>query len=365
MTARIPAFVGVGCIGFAIQIGTLLWLTHVWHWSYLPATAVAVEAAIVHNFFWHEHWTWGDRQHGRGRHHRFLRFHLGTGLTSIAGNIIVTAVAVEALHLPALVANAGAVALTSVANFRVADRWVFSRPTIAVFTVAWLAFPRPVVAAPGEPTIAAWKQHIAITESTLWRHDSSLVRLAPDGRSLPLPGGTIHEWRGSVVIRGITVPQLVQALEVPGLPPPADDILDARVMHRSGDTLHVFLRLTRSAVMTVTYDTEHDVTFTRLSPWLVTSRSISTSIRETGGADHGFLWRLNSYWRYRQQGNDVVVDVLSVSLSRDIPSLVRPVATRVIDRVARESMRRSLDAVERFGTCLGGGGDRRLATACP
>jgi putative flippase GtrA len=350
MTARLPIFIGVGCMGFVLQMGVLFWLTHVWRWPYVPATLVAVEAAIVHNFFWHERRTWADRQPRGAQHLRLLRFHLGTGLTSIAGNIIVTMLAVEAFHLPALAANAIAVAVTSVGNFMVADRWVFSRTSIAILTVAWLAIAQPAGAAPGAGALAAWKQHIAATESTLWQRESDDAPFAIDGRSLPVPGGTIHEWRGSVVIRGITVPQLVHALEVPGLPPPADDILEARVMRRSGDSLHLFLRLTRSTVITVTYESEHDVTFAKLSPRLATSRSVSTSIRETGGTDHGFLWKLNSYWRYRQRGDDVVVDVLSLSLSRDIPSLVRPMAGPVIDRVARESMRRTLDAVERFGT---------------
>ena len=59
-----------------------------------------------------------------------------------------------------------------------------------------------------------------------------------------------------------------------------------------------------------------------------------------GGADRGFLWRLNSYWRYRQVGNGVQVDVLSLSLSRDVPWVVeadcatdhRPHRARIDDR---------------------------------
>jgi hypothetical protein len=112
------------------------------------------------------------------------------------------------------------------------------------------------------------------------------------------------------------------------------------------------MKLTRSAIITVTYDTEHEVTFTRVAPGFARSRSASTSIREEGGSDRGFLWRLNSYWRYRQHGNDVVVDLLSVSLSRDVPSLARPVAGPIVNAVARESIERTLDAVARFGAGL-------------
>jgi hypothetical protein len=85
---------------------------------------------------------------------------------------------------------------------------------------------------------------------------------------------------------------------------------------------------------------------------MATSRSVATRIVETGGEDHGFLWRLNSYWRYRQVGDSVQVDVLSVSLSRGMPALLKPVASPLVSRVARESMMRTLDAVKRFGEGL-------------
>ena len=321
----------------------------------LMATMIAVDIAVLHNFAWHERWTVGDRAvaHG-GMARRLLRFHLGTGLTSLVGNVIVTAAAIELLHVPTLVANAGAVAATNLANFLVADRWVFSPPaTASLIVVVLLLFPSAASAAElRAETIASWNRHVAAVEMTLRDHESDMPVADPEGRAVPVPGGTIHEWRGSVLIPGITVAHLVHALETPGLPPPADDVLDARVMRHDGDALHVYLKLARTAIITVTYDTEHDVRFTRRSAGFVTSRSVSTSIRESSGSDRGFLWRLNSYWRYRQVGDAVLVDVLSLSLSRDVPSLVRPVAGPVIDRIARESMKRTLDAVDRFGRGL-------------
>ena len=354
MTGRVSAFVVVGAIGFIVQMGVLLWLSSVRHWPYPLATAIAVEIAVLHNFAWHERWTWGDRAVADGGlARRLLRFHLGTGLTSLVGNVVITAAAVELLHAPTLVANACAVAATSLANFLVADRWVFSPPAVAGVVSALLLFPSGATAAELRPeTVAAWNRHVAAVEMTLRDHESDLPVSQPEGRGVPVPGGTIHEWRGSVLIPGITVAQLVRALETPGLPPPSDDILEAHVLHHDGDALRVYLKLARTAIITVTYDTEHDVRFSRRSAGFATSRSVSTSIRESSGSDRGFLWRLNSYWRYRQVGDAVLVDVLSLSLSRDVPSLVRPVAGPVIDRIARESMKRTLDAVDRFGRGL-------------
>jgi putative flippase GtrA len=353
MTNRVAAFFAIGVAGFVLQIVMLHWLWNTWHWPYVPATLVAVESAILHNFFWHERWTWSDRRSDvESTSTRLMRFHLGAGMTSLVGNVIVTALALKFFHLPILIANTTAVLATSLANFLVSDRWVFSR-SAAVCAMVLLLAPADVSAATASTeTMTAWRRHIAAVESTAAPQLPGPVAKRPEGRSIRVAGGTIHEWRGAVLVRGVTVSRLVGALEMPGLPPPSDDVLDARVLRRDGDMLHLYLRLTRSAVMTVTYDTEHDVTFVRHYPEFATSRSVSTRIQEIGDSDHGFLWALNSYWRYRQQGDDVLVEVLSVSLSRDVPSLVRPIAAPVIDHVASESMQRTLDAVERFGNGL-------------
>jgi putative flippase GtrA len=369
MTPRANAFIAVGAIGFVVQMAVLVLLATVWRWPYGVATALAVEAAVLHNFAWHERWTWRDRQASEGGvARRLLRFHVGTGLTSLVGNFVVTAAAVELLHLPVPVANTCAVGLMSVANFLIADRWVFTPPaTASVVALLLLLLPHHAAAAElHASTLAAWNRHVAATEASLREHDADPPLSEPIGRTIRVPDGTIHEWRGSIVVPGITVAELVHALESPGLPPPAEDILDARVLGRSDNGLRLYLKLTRTAIITVVYDTEHEIAFVRRGPGFATSRSVSTSIRETGGSDRGFLWRLNSYWRYRQRGDAVVVDVLSLSLSRDVPVLARPIAAPLIDRVARESMQRTLDAVERFGRnlrCSGGCGAAIVANA--
>src|SRR5207253_779922 len=148
----------------------------------------------------------------------------------------------------------------------------------------------------------------------------------PAGREVRIPGGIIHEWRGSTLIAGISVVRLVDALTNPGTPPPQEDVIESRVLARDGDRLRVYLKVVRSAVITVTYDTEHDVAFERHGSQLATSRSVATRITESGGEDHGFLWRLNSYWRYRQTAAGVQVDVVSLSLSRGVPLVLRPIA---------------------------------------
>jgi len=356
-TRRPLAFVAVASGGFLIQTTIVAMLTRAAHAPAELATAIGVELAVLHNFLWHARWTWGDRFAGaHSRLRRFLAYQLATGSISLAANIIVVWAAVRAFGVDPTAANVLAVGVMSLANYMVADRWVFARQAVAA-AIVLVALPGTASAegGPASETIRAWDAHIAEVErAQRERRPLSIDAGDAHGREFRVPGGLIHEWSGSVVIAGITVRQLIDALTIPGTPPPQEDVLESRVLAKSGDTLRIYLKLRRTAIITVTYDTEHVVTFERHSPSFVSSRSVATSIREVGGGDRGFLWRLNSYWTYRAVENGVRVDVLSVSLSRDVPALVRPVVSPVAARVARESMRRTLDAMRRLGSPASG-----------
>ena len=123
---RFWRFNAVGVLGFAVQLGVLTLLVHAGV-HYLPATALAVEVAILHNFFWHERWTWADRPGaGRTRLGRLARFHAVNGGVSIAGNLLLMPVLVRACGLPVIPANTAAVLVCALVNFSGADRLVFS-----------------------------------------------------------------------------------------------------------------------------------------------------------------------------------------------------------------------------------------------
>jgi putative flippase GtrA len=117
----------VGGIGIGVQFVSLFLLKSVLRFDYLFATAIAVEAAVVHNFFWHEQFTWADRvtSSWRSSFVRFARFNFTTGLVSILGNLALMKVMVGFGHMNYLLANAVAIALCSVSNFLVSDAWVF------------------------------------------------------------------------------------------------------------------------------------------------------------------------------------------------------------------------------------------------
>lgn len=346
MSPRVRAFVIVGAIGFVTQIAVLTALTHAGV-PLMLATALAVEAAVLHNFVWHQRWTWRDRQDDTSWGRRLARFHSSNGVASIGVNVVLTWAIARWLRVPAPIANVMAVAAAAGVNFVAADRWVFARASVAAALCVLAASPSE--AAPPATALTAWDAYVRSAEAPdthgpeTCRPDSD-----PVGEATKVDGGTIYRWSGCTVIKGTTVATLVGALIAAGTPPPQEDVLESRVLGRDGDRLRVYLKLQRQAVVTVSYHTEHDVTFHRVSDTRATSRSVSQVIRQVDGGDRGFLWKLNSYWTYEQIGADVRVSLVSVSLSREVPTLLRPVAGPIIASVAREAVVRTLAAVKQF-----------------
>src|ERR1700693_1944088 len=122
-------FNAVGALGIGVQLAGLLTLKSGFHLTYLPATALAVEVTVLHNFLWHERYTWADRVQTSVRKSlpRLLRFNLTTGVVSIAGNLALMKLMVDLGHMNYLVANGVAIALCSLANFLVSEVWVFAQ----------------------------------------------------------------------------------------------------------------------------------------------------------------------------------------------------------------------------------------------
>ena len=182
------------------------------------------------------------------------------------------------------------------------------------------------------------------------------------GKDIKVPGGMIHHWRGVVFIPGVTLDGVLAVLQNPGAQDhEQEDVLESRVLKRDGDSLRIFLKLVRSIIITVTYNTEHLVLYRRHAAGQVSSRTIATKIAELAaagtpnereklpGRDRGFLWRLNSYWRYQEVEGGVLVECESLTLSRSIPALISLFVRPLVEGVARESMNRTLASMrERF-----------------
>lgn len=127
MTAwgRFARFNVVGVIGIGVQLVAIWALTAIGV-HYLPATALAVAAAVVHNFIWHRRWTWSDRvRHRGGWVAQLTRFWAANGVVSLAGNLVVMTVLVGGFGAPPLAANAAAIVCCGLVNYWLGDRFVF------------------------------------------------------------------------------------------------------------------------------------------------------------------------------------------------------------------------------------------------
>ena len=249
---------------------------------------------------------------------------------------------------------------------------IYRLPRLAATVLLILAAAAPASAELNSASEQAWRDYVRNVEarraSTIAAHAGGTtaptvkpgsVTVAPLGEngtdgSVEVAGGAlIHHWRGRTVIPGVTLDDVLAQVH---RAPRQSDVLAARILEDRGDTLRVYLKLTRKELITVTYNTEHLVELTRHGPGRASSRSVATKIAELAdagtprerekpaGSDLGLLWRLNAYWRYEEVPGGVLVECESVSLSRGIPLLLKPFASGTVDRIARESMTRTLDS---------------------
>jgi len=124
---RPAKFAMVGAMGVVVQLAMLHEVEKAGA-GYLVATAIAVETAVLHNFLWHQTFTWADRERS-GIGSRLLRFHLSNGFISMTGNILFMAAFVSGLGMKLVIANLLSITLCCLANFLASDRWVFVTST--------------------------------------------------------------------------------------------------------------------------------------------------------------------------------------------------------------------------------------------
>lgn len=188
-----------------------------------------------------------------------------------------------------------------------------------------------------------------------------MTGVIPRGTAFNVPGGEIHHWWGAILVRNIQLSRLLKTLQdYDHHAGKFADVERSRLISVDGDRYRAFLRLRRSkSFVTAVYNTEQDCRYTVLSPARAFSQSVAVKIAEVDapgtpsererapGDDRGFLWRLVSWWRLEQRGNDVLVELESASLSRDIPSFVKfiPGVTAYIQSTPRESLESVLTSV--------------------
>jgi hypothetical protein len=253
----------------------------------------------------------------------------------------------------------------------------------------------PFVAAPGcalgEPDPAAvsgFDAYVSAFESRLaQRHGSQNAFLAPAG-SAPqseirlrrgeliveqltpstgrvYSGALLHHWRGTAFAAGAKAADFERLMRDFNAYPQRfyPQVLQARVLTQNDDRLQAWMRIKQRHVITVVMDMTYDITFGRLDGRRGYSISQSRRISEIGspgtGAErvlssnqeHGFLWRLNTYWSYEERDGGLYLQIESVSLTRSIPRGLGWAVQPFVESVPRESLeftlRSSCDALRR------------------
>ncbi|HXU38320.1 MAG TPA: GtrA family protein [Blastocatellia bacterium] len=121
---RFFKFSAVGAGGVIVQAATLAVLLRLTGVHYLAATALAVEAAILHNFAWHRRWTWAERR-ASGVLLTLLKFNATNGAVSLMGNLMLMFLFAGMLSVNPQVANLISIVVCSLMNFALSDRVVF------------------------------------------------------------------------------------------------------------------------------------------------------------------------------------------------------------------------------------------------
>ena len=59
---------------------------------------------------------------------------------------------------------------------------------------------------------------------------------------------------------------------------------------------------------------------------------------------YGFLWRLNSYWRFQERDSGVCTECRAISLARDVPLGLAWIIKPIIQNLPKESLIKTLDS---------------------
>ena len=178
------------------------------------------------------------------------------------------------------------------------------------------------------------------------------------GKEIRVQDGLIHHWYGSIFIPGIKVePLLLWIQDYDHQSRYFKEVEQSKLISHNGDTFQIYLRLVRKKVVTVHYNTDHTAVYQNNGAGRASSRSFTTKIaeidnagtpsekEETVGSDSGYMWRLNSYWRFREQDGGVMVECESVSLSRSIPFGFGWLVGDYVESIPRESLESALTSI--------------------
>jgi hypothetical protein len=268
------------------------------------------------------------------------------------------------------------------------------RSLAAVVAVLWTSGSALSASELKPETIHAWNDYIAATEARIASELSSAggflqQEISPridagdairggevwvqkmetrnvEGKSIHIPDGRIHHWNGTVLIRSVELSQVLHWLrDCSNFETHFDEVERAQTLSAQGDEVRCFLRIRGKKVRTVHYHTDQTIRYRALGADRAVSRTEATRIvqlRDAGspresempeGNDSGYLWRWNSYWKFKAEDGNVLVECETISLSRSVPKVfwwfVKPFLVSVPKEYLESTLARLRDAIHGAG----------------
>lgn len=182
------------------------------------------------------------------------------------------------------------------------------------------------------------------------KRNEVLTREGKDGK-IEVPKGQIQHWIGAVFFPGANIGKVKSVMQdydnYQRIYNP--DVTQSRLIARRGDDFDIFLRLYKKQILTVVFNTNYHVHYAYPARNQMTITSKATRIAEVSdgkekppGEDQGFLWGLNSYWRFLEADGGVYVECEAISLSRDVPALLQVIVGSFLKRFPVESMQNTI-----------------------
>jgi hypothetical protein len=202
------------------------------------------------------------------------------------------------------------------------------------------------------------QEFLAPVDSARLRRGEMIVEKLTPASDEDLPGAMVHHWRGTAFAVGATAADFERLMRDFNAYPRryAPQVLSAKVISQHGDYYGATMRVRQKHVITVVMDTTYDISFGRLDAQhgFSISRSMRVSEIDSAGTskervlnsseEHGFLWRLNTYWSYEERDGGLYMQIESVSLTRSIPAGLVWAVGPFVESVPRESLEFTLRA---------------------
>ena len=178
---------------------------------------------------------------------------------------------------------------------------------------------------------------------------------------IDVPGGMVHHWVGAVLVPGRSLSSAFTVLRnynnYKEIYRP--QVTRSRLISHHDDDFEIYMRLQKKSIVTVTLDTWYKIHDSQIDPAHGYTRSYSTRIqqvedagtpqehRDPVGQDSGYLWRINSYWRYEQCKDGLIIEWESISLSREIPFLIAWFVKPLVRNISHDTVQDMLTATRK------------------